>query len=241
MSLPSIFEYLPEQARELCKMASLRMGDLPAVFGVATGVGAGLKGAMDPKEEHPARAALLRGALVGGTTYGAGKVLRGPLISAGAALGKKLQTPSSSWNRPLQGAVLGSFAAPVLGAAVSQATADPVAAHALRALREREKTAEDHEPTTGQKLQNAAKVYGTGLLGFATGSLAGAGSAYLADKWYEAATGKKIPTSALHVAAPLVGGAAGLAYNLYQAKQQEELRRALASKPDQSQGRVSPK
>lgn len=96
-------------------------------------------------------------------------------------------------------------------------------------------------PTTRQKLQNAAKVYGTGLLGFATGSLAGAGSAYLADKWYESATGKKIPTSALHVAAPLVGGAAGLAYNLYQAKQQEELRRALASKPDQSQGRVSPK
>jgi hypothetical protein len=101
--------------------------------------------------------------------------------------------------------------------------------------------AEELEPTTGQKAQSAAKIIGTGLLGFGAGSLAGVGSAMLADKWHEAATGQKIPTSTLYKVAPLVGGAMGLAYNVYKAKELEELRRALSSQPNRSQGRVSPK
>lgn len=103
------------------------------------------------------------------------------------------------------------------------------------------KLAEEVERTPKEKVQGVAKALGTGLLGFATGSLAGVGSAYLLDKAFEASTGKKIPLSALHVAAPVLGGAAGIAYNLYQAKQQEELRRALASKSSRPQGRIPPK
>lgn len=103
------------------------------------------------------------------------------------------------------------------------------------------KVAEEIEPSTGQKIRGAAKTIGTGLLGFGAGSLAGAGGAYLLDKWHESATGQKIPISAIHTAAPVIGGAMGLAYNIYKAKELEELRRALASKPNQPQGRVSPK
>lgn len=99
------------------------------------------------------------------------------------------------------------------------------------------KVAEELE-SPGKKVQNVAKTMGSGLLGFATGSLAGAGGAYLLDKWHEAATGQKIPVSTLYKAAPLVGGAMGLAYNIYKARELEELRRALANKSDQPQGRV---
>lgn len=108
-------------------------------------------------------------------------------------------------------------------------------------LLRKEKVAGEQERTPGQKAQGAAKVLSTGLLGFATGSLAGAGGAYLMDKWHEAATGNKIPVSALHKVAPFVGGAAGLAYNIYKARELEELRRALANKSDHPQGRVPPK
>lgn len=103
------------------------------------------------------------------------------------------------------------------------------------------KVAEELEPTPGQKLRNVAKTVGTGLAGFGAGSLAGAGSAMLLDKWHEAATGQKIPISTLYKTAPIVGGAMGLAYNIYKAKELEELRRALSSKSDRPQGRVSPK
>lgn len=237
MSLPSIFEYMPEQAQELCKTA-LQLKKLPAVLGVATATGAALKGAMDPQEEHPLRAAAIRGGLGGAAAYGAGKALQGPAMLLGARLGQKV--PSTSWNRPLQGAVLGGFAGPVIGAALGNAAAEPLATRTIRALRE-EKTAEEVERTPREKALGATKSLGTGLLGFTTGSLAGVGGAYLLDKAYEASTGNKIPLSALHVAAPILGGAAGIAYNLYQAKQQEELRRALASKSDRPQGRIPPK
>lgn len=91
------------------------------------------------------------------------------------------------------------------------------------------------------KAKSVAKTVGTGLLGFGAGSLAGAGGAMLLDKWHEAATGQKIPIGTLFKAAPVIGGAFGLAYNIYKARELEELRRALESKSDRPQGRVSPK
>lgn len=98
--------------------------------------------------------------------------------------------------------------------------------------------AAQQEPTPAQRAGGVAKTVGTGLLGFGAGSLAGAGGAMLLDKWHEAATGQKIPNSALRTAAPLVGGAMGLAYNIYKARELEELRRVLESKSDRPQGRI---
>jgi hypothetical protein len=94
------------------------------------------------------------------------------------------------------------------------------------------------EPSPAQRAGGVVKTVGTGLLGFGLGSLAGAGGAALLDKWHEAATGQKIPLTALHAVAPVVGGAMGLAYNIYKARELEELRRALESKSDRSQGRI---
>lgn len=95
--------------------------------------------------------------------------------------------------------------------------------------------------SSGQKARSVAKTVGAGLLGFGTGSLAGAGAGMLLDKAHQAVTGQQVPLGMLAKAAPLVGGAMGLAYNVYKAQELEEMRRALASKPDQSQGRIPPK
>lgn len=54
------------------------------------------------------------------------------------------------------------------------------------------KMAEEVERTPKEKARGVAKSFGTGLLGFATGSLAGVGSAYLLDKAFEASTGSGI-------------------------------------------------
>jgi len=94
------------------------------------------------------------------------------------------------------------------------------------------------EPEPKSSTTSALKTIGTGLLGFGTGSLAGAGGALLLDKWHEAATGKKIPLSTIHAAAPIIGGAAGLTYSIYKAREIEELRRAIENKSNQSQGRI---
>jgi hypothetical protein len=103
------------------------------------------------------------------------------------------------------------------------------------------KFAEEERRPPAARAGNVLKTIGTGLLGFGAGSLAGAGSAMLVDKWHEAATGQKIPTNTLYKAAPFIGGAMGLAYNLYKAQELEELRRALEGKSNKPQGRVSPK
>jgi len=72
------------------------------------------------------------------------------------------------------------------------------------------------------------EVAGAGLGGMAVGTLAGAGGAHLADKLYGHITKTPgIPKKYLSVAAPLLGGASGLAYALHQARQSEEMRRVL--------------
>ena len=71
-----------------------------------------------------------------------------------------------------------------------------------------------------------AGVAGTGL-----GTLAGAGAAHLGNAAVKHFTGKNIPIPYLAAAAPIIGGAAGLAYHMAQSHQLEEMRRAAES-PD---------
>lgn len=91
------------------------------------------------------------------------------------------------------------------------------------------KTAE--EPERKQKTPwQVAKTVGSGALGFGIGSLGGMGLAHLADKIHQKAPGAgPIPVGSIQKALPFLGGAAGLAYNLYKAKELEELRDAVQS------------
>lgn len=77
------------------------------------------------------------------------------------------------------------------------------------------------------------ELAGAGALGMGVGTLAGAGAAHLADKGYKALTGKNIPVKYFPIAAPILGAGLGLAYNLSQAHQTEELRRALQQSQQQ--------
>ena len=70
-----------------------------------------------------------------------------------------------------------------------------------------------------------------GVLGMGAGTLAGAGAAHLTNEAYKHFKGKDIPVPYLAAAAPIIGGGLGLAYNLAQAHQMEQLRRA-AENPD---------
>lgn len=250
MSLPSIFEYLPEQAALLCKVAGRAPDPRPyinLVPGVAA-IGGGITGGMEatgfngPFMERSAPT----GSLLGGIARGAAGAGLGSIAGlhvgdfGGAALGAfaglggagpAFDTEAHMAGGAEGGRAVGRLAGGVAGAMKGYRLAMP----------SQEKTAEESEPTPGQKVQGVAKTIGTGLAGFGAGSLAGAGGALLLDKWHEAATGQKIPLSTLYKTAPIVGGAMGLAYNIYKARELEELRRALANKPDRPQGRVSPK
>lgn len=89
-----------------------------------------------------------------------------------------------------------------------------------------------------QKKPSALKPILAGVLGMGAGTLAGAGSAHLANKAYKHFKGQNIPLPYLAAAAPIIGGALGLAYNLAQAHQIEELRRAAEHPDHKSDGRV---
>ena len=78
-----------------------------------------------------------------------------------------------------------------------------------------------------------------GILGMGAGTLAGAGLAHLGNKAVKHYTGKNIPVPYLAVAAPVLGAGLGLAYNLAQAHQLEEMRRALEA-PDHGPKRRVP-
>lgn len=81
----------------------------------------------------------------------------------------------------------------------------------------------------GEKKPHPLKPILAGMLGMGAGTLAGAGAAHLANEGYKKfgpAGNTGIPHSALMYAAPIIGGGLGLAYNLAQAHQMEQLRRA---------------
>jgi len=73
-----------------------------------------------------------------------------------------------------------------------------------------------------------AKVVGSGALGFGAGSAAGLGAGHIADLISEKMTGKRIPKSVVYGMSPLLGGAAGIAYAVHKAREQEAIRSALA-------------
>jgi hypothetical protein len=88
---------------------------------------------------------------------------------------------------------------------------------------------EDGEPPR-RPLGHALKTVGGGLAGFGAGTLAGYGAGELAARL----SGGRIPPSAVAIAAPTVGGAMGVFYNLYKQKELEELSRAFESYKNQS-------
>lgn len=79
----------------------------------------------------------------------------------------------------------------------------------------------------------AAKAVGGGALGFGIGTAAGSGAAIGITKLL----GKhNLTVPRLLKAGPILGGAMGLAYNQYKARETEELRNALKSHQEQRAG-----
>jgi hypothetical protein len=79
---------------------------------------------------------------------------------------------------------------------------------------------------------HALKAVGTGALGFGGGVLAGRGGYELLRK----ATGDRMAPEPWGKLAPVIGGAAGLAYTAYKEHELQELRRALQSHQNKPQG-----
>ena len=98
------------------------------------------------------------------------------------------------------------------------------------------KTAEEKEPES--KTKRVVKTVGSGLAGMGLGYLTGAGALHVADKLHNKLYGSGIPSNALMPAVPALGALSGLAYTLYKAQEQEEIRRALEGTHDQPAGRV---
>ncbi len=71
------------------------------------------------------------------------------------------------------------------------------------------------------------KTVAQGLAGLGVGTFAGYGLGEVMNRVYKGVEGKNIPHGALLPAASVLGGAMGLAYSLYKAKEQQELARAF--------------
>lgn len=82
----------------------------------------------------------------------------------------------------------------------------------------------------------ALKVIGSGVAGLGAGHLAG----YSAGRLLEHVTGKKGGNAATvaRTIAPIVGGAAGIIYPIWQGQQQKAVRDAVESAHNQSDRRV---
>ena len=85
--------------------------------------------------------------------------------------------------------------------------------------------------------QQKAKAMGGHLLAMGTGTLAGVGAGVLANKAFQAITKKPggIPSQYLMAAAPVLGAAFGLAYNLAKAKEMEQMTH-VRKDPDHATG-----
>lgn len=99
------------------------------------------------------------------------------------------------------------------------------------------KLAEEKKPHENAP-KHVAKTIGSGLLGLAGGTLAGYGAGALANKGYELIQGHPVPGSLLAPTASVLGGAGGLAYALWKAKEQEELKRAFEGGQNRPEGLV---
>lgn len=99
------------------------------------------------------------------------------------------------------------------------------------------KTAEgEPQPKKKNRHIEALKVIGSGVAGVGAGHLAG----YGAGKLVEHISGKKGVSSAgiARKALPIVGGAAGILYPMWQAQQQKAIRDAVESAHNPSDGRI---
>ncbi len=85
-------------------------------------------------------------------------------------------------------------------------------------------------PPGEQDWGRSAKIIGTGLLGMTVGTLGSFGALELARKYHP--QGGQLASKLLPFA-PALGGAAGLTYALWKAREQEELKRAVKPRPDQ--------
>lgn len=93
--------------------------------------------------------------------------------------------------------------------------------------------APDAPPEKKSPLWEGAKVVGTSLAGFGLGQLAGAGIGRLVER---GARSRGIdPVSVAQTAAPIVGGAAGILYPMWRAREQKELTNAVESARDQNE------
>jgi hypothetical protein len=88
------------------------------------------------------------------------------------------------------------------------------------------KYAEDHQQH-GSVLKQNLKTLGKGLVGLGVGSAAGLGMGVMADMLHEKVTGKPISNKTIGAIAPILGAAAGITYNIFKSKQDEEMKRAI--------------
>lgn len=92
----------------------------------------------------------------------------------------------------------------------------------------------------GQKKESpylsVGKLLGAGALGFGAGTGAGMLAGYGVNKLHEKVTGKSIPKEIVYGVAPLLAGAAGTAYSVYKAKEQEAIQRALENRKEPGAG-----
>jgi hypothetical protein len=86
------------------------------------------------------------------------------------------------------------------------------------------------------KAKRIAKTVGSGLAGIGLGTFAGGLAFEGGRRGYEKLTGKSIPKGPLMTVLPALGAGAGLAYSIYKAQEQEEIRRALESQDNKPSG-----
>lgn len=106
------------------------------------------------------------------------------------------------------------------------------------AIEDKSKTASTEEAPKKKESPylSVGKLLGAGALGFGAGTGAGVLAGYGADKVYEKVTGKRIPKEFVFGVAPLLAGAAGTAYSVYKAKEQEAIQRALENRKESGAG-----
>ena len=153
------------------------------------------------------------------------------------------QGASSQQMRKAVGTLLpawGTYAArPVISTGIAHLTQAGV--RGLRgnpAIEDKSKTASTEEAPKKKESPylSVGKLLGAGALGFGAGTGAGVLAGYGADKVYEKVTGKRIPKEFVFGVAPLLAGAAGTAYSVYKAKEQEAIQRALENRKEPGAG-----
>lgn len=91
------------------------------------------------------------------------------------------------------------------------------------------KVAEAEKALPKNPIKHAIGTVGSGLAGMGVGTLAGYSAGSLLGKAYHGVTGKNISPESMTIPASIAGAGLGLAYQMYKAKELEELRNAAES------------